>query len=302
MNTYPAKNIINVAMAGHSGAGKTSLAEAMLYLAGASDRRGKVGEGNTVCDSDPEEIRRKTSVSTAVAPFEWKNKKINLLDTPGLFDFQGGLYEAARAAESVVIVLAGKSGVSVGTEKAFAAAEKRGLSKIFFVNGLCDEGSDFYKVFEDLKASFGPSVCPIVVPYFEDGKADKYINMLEYKAYDYSGGKPVAVAMPDMGDRLEGLRTAIYEAVAETSDELFEKYFSGEEFTPEEVIVGVSQGVKSGTISPVFCAARKPRRRADRGAIASARHAFSSANRSGGAARPCSPAGSIVHSRSQRAP
>lgn len=100
MNTYPAKNIINVAMAGHSGAGKTSLAEAMLYLAGASDRRGKVGEGNTVCDSDPEEIRRKTSVSTAVAPFEWKNKKINLLDTPGLFDFQGGLYEAARAAES----------------------------------------------------------------------------------------------------------------------------------------------------------------------------------------------------------
>ena len=253
MNTYPAKNIINVAMAGHSGAGKTSLAEAMLYLAGASDRRGKVGEGNTVCDSDPEEIRRKTSVSTAVAPFEWKNKKINLLDTPGLFDFQGGLFEAARAAESVVIVLAGKSGVSVGTEKAFAAAEKRGLSKIFFVNGLCDEGSDFYKVFEDLKASFGPSVCPIVVPYFEDGKADKYINMLEYKAYDYSGGKPVQVDMPNMGARLEGLRTAIYEAVAETSDELFEKYFSGEEFTPEEVIVGVSQGVKSGTISPVFC-------------------------------------------------
>ena len=247
MNTYPAKNIINVAMAGHSGAGKTSLAEAMLY------RRGKVSEGNTVCDSDPEEIRRKTSVSTAVAPFEWKNKKINLLDTPGLFDFQGGLYEAARAAESVVIVLAGKSGVSVGTEKAFAAAEKRGLSKIFFVNGLCDEGSDFYKVFEDLKASFGPSVCPIVVPYFEDGKADKYINMLEYKAYDYSGGKPVQVDMPNMGARLEGLRTAIYEAVAETSDELFEKYFSGEEFTPEEVIVGVSQGVKSGTISPVFC-------------------------------------------------
>ena len=198
-------------------------------------------------------LGRKTSVSTAVAPFEWKNKKINLLDTPGLFDFQGGLYEAARAAESVVIVLAGKSGVSVGTEKAFAAAEKRGLSKIFFVNGLCDEGSDFYKVFEDLKASFGPSVCPIVVPYFEDGKADKYINMLEYKAYDYSGGKPVQVDMPHMGARLEGLRTAIYEAVAETSDELFEKYFSGEEFTPEEVIVGVSQGVKSGTISPVFC-------------------------------------------------
>ena len=253
MNAYQAKNIINVAIAGHSGSGKTSLAEAMLYLAGVSDRRGKVGDGNTVCDYDPEEIRRKTSVSTAVAPFEWKNKKINLLDTPGLFDFEGGLYEAARAAESLIIVLAGKSGVSVGTEKAFAAAQSRGLSKIFFVNGLCDEGSDFYNVFEELKASFGPSVCPIVVPYFEDGKADTYINLLEFKAYDYSGGKPVQVTMPDMGARLEGLRTAIYEAVAETSDELFEKYFSGEEFTPEEVILGVSHGVKNGTISPVFC-------------------------------------------------
>ena len=160
---------------------------------------------------------------------------------------------SSDAEVSVDCIKKGPDELDCNTDEAFAAAEKRGLSKIFFVNGLCDEGSDFYKVFEDLKASFGPSVCPIVVPYFEDGKADKYINMLEYKAYDYSGGKPVQVDMPNMGARLEGLRTAIYEAVAETSDELFEKYFSGEEFTPEEVIVGVSQGVKSGTISPVFC-------------------------------------------------
>ena len=141
----------------------------------------------------------------------------------------------------------------MGTEKAFAAAEKNGLAKIFFVNGLCDESARFYRVFEDLKANFGPSVCPVVVPFIQDGQANIYINLLEYKAYDYSGGKPVAVAMPDMGDRLEGLRTAIYEAVAETDDELFEKYFAGEPFTPEEVIVGVSKGVKSGTITPVFC-------------------------------------------------
>ena len=159
--------------------GKTSLAEAMLYLAGASDRRGKVGEGNTVCDYDPEEIRRKTSVSTAVAPYEWKNKKINLLDTPGLFDFEGGLHEATRAAESVIIVLAGKSGVSVGTEKAFNAAEKRGLAKFFFVNGLCDEGSDFYGVFEELKSSFGPSVCPIVVPSVSYTHLDVYKRQVE---------------------------------------------------------------------------------------------------------------------------
>ena len=253
MNQYQAKNIINLALAGHSGSGKTSLAEAMLYLSGASDRRGKVGEGNTVCDHDPEEIRRHTSVSAAVAPLEWKNKKINLLDAPGLFDFEGSLWESMRAADTALIVVAGKSGVAVGTEKAMAAAEKRNLAKIIFVNGLCDEGSDFYGVFEELKASFGPAVCPVVVPFFENGNADKYINMLEYKCYDYSQGKPVAVPMPDMGSRLEGLRTAIYEAVAETSDELFEKYFAGEDFTPEEVIIGVSQGVKNGTIIPVFC-------------------------------------------------
>ena len=214
MNQYLAKNIINLAVAGHGGAGKTSLAEAMLYLAGVSDRRGKVGDGNTVCDYDPEEIRRKASISAAVAPLEWKNKKINLLDAPGLFDFEGGMMEAMRAADTALIVVSGRDGVAVGTEKAFAAAEKNGLAKIIFVNGLCDESARFYRVFEDLKAQFGPSVCPVVVPFIQDGQANIYINLLEYKAYDYSGGKPVAVAMPDMGDRLEGLRTAIYEAVA----------------------------------------------------------------------------------------
>ena len=185
---------------------------------------------------------------------EWKNKKLNFIDTPGLFDFEGGLWEGVRAADTVMIAVSGKNGVSVGTEKAVKAAESRGLSKVFFVNGLCDESARFYRVFETLKASFGPSVCPVVVPFIVDGQANCYVNLLEYKAYAYSpDGKVSEVPMPDMGDRLEGLRTAIYEAVAETSDEMFEKYFSGEAFTPEEVIVGVSRGVKSGAISPVFC-------------------------------------------------
>lgn len=253
MKDYTAKNIINLAVSGHSGAGKTSLAEAMLYLSGASERRGKVDDGNTVTDFDPEEIRRKTSISSATAMLEWKNKKINLIDAPGLFDFEGGLCEAMRAVDTALIVVSGRDGIAVGTEKAFAAADKRGLSKIVFVNGLCDESARFYRVFEDLKAKFGPSVCPVVVPFIQDGQANIYVNILEYKAYDYAGGKPVPVAMPDMGSRLEGLRTAIYEAVAETDDELFEKYFAGEEFTPEEIIVGVSKGVKRGSIIPVFC-------------------------------------------------
>ncbi len=253
MKQYDPKNIINLALAGHSGSGKTSLAEAMIYLCSGSERLGKVSEGNTVCDFDPEEIKRKTSVQTCVAPIEWKNKKINIIDAPGLFDFEGGLCEAARAADTVLVTVSGKSGVTVGTEKAVKAADKRGLTKVFFVNGLCDESARFYRVFENLKASFGPSVCPVVVPYIVDGQADCYVNLLEYKAYKYVDGKITNVPIPDMGDRLEGLRAAICEAVAETSDEMFEKYFSGEEFTPEEIIVGVSSGVKNGTISPVFC-------------------------------------------------
>ncbi len=253
MNQYTAQNIVNLAIAGHSGSGKTSLAEAMLFLSGASDRRGKIQDGNTVMDYDPEEIKRKTTVMTSAAQVEWKNKKVNIVDAPGLFDFEAGLNEAMRAADSALIVVSGKNGLAVGTEKAFEAADRRGLSKFVFVNGLADEDARFYRVFEDLKAAFGPSVCPVVVPYIQDGQADIYVNILEYKAYDYKDGKPVPVALPDMGDRLDGLRAAICEAVAETDDALFEKYFAGEEFTPEEIIVGVSKGVKTGAITPVFC-------------------------------------------------
>ena len=170
MKQYDAKKILNIAIAGHSGSGKTSVAEAMLYVAGASDRLGKISDGNTVLDCDPEEIKRKTSIVTAVAPLEWKNHKINLIDTPGLFDFEGGVREGMRAADTAMIVVSGKNGVNVGTEKAVKAATNAGLTKVFFVNGLCDESARFYRVFETLKAQFGPSVCPVVVPYIVDGQ------------------------------------------------------------------------------------------------------------------------------------
>ncbi len=255
MKQYDAKHILNIAMAGHSGAGKTSVAEAMLYLAKASDRLGKIADGNTMLDYDAEEIKRKVSVLTAVAPVEWKNMKINLIDTPGLFDFEGGICEGYRAAETAMIVVSAKDGVNVGTEKAVKAANKAGLTKLFFVNGVCDENARFYRVLEDLKATFGPSVCPVIVPFIENGEANTYINLFEYKAYTYdkSGKITPSDILPEMGNRLEGLREAIKEAVAETSEDLMEKFFEGEEFTPEEIILGVSQGVKDGTLCPVFC-------------------------------------------------
>lgn len=253
LKQYAPKNILNIALAGHAGCGKTSVAESMLYLSKASDRLGSVADGNTVLDFDSEEVKRQVSLMTAVAPFEWKNTKINLIDTPGLFDFEGGVAEGMRAADSALIVVSGKDGVGVGTEKAVKAATKQGIAKIFFVNGVCDENARFYRVFEDLKATFGPSVFPVVVPYIEDGKAEVYVNLFEYRAYRYTKDGVVPTDMPDLGDRLEGLREAIKEAVAETSEELLDKFLEGEEFTPEEIAVGVSQGVKDGSICPVFC-------------------------------------------------
>ena len=254
MKQYDAKKILNIALAGHSGCGKTSVAESILYLAKATDRLGKIADGNTTLDFDSEEIKRQASIMTAVAPIEWKGTKINLIDTPGLFDFAGGVAEGMRAADTALIVVSGKDGVNVGTEKAVAAADKAGLTKVFFVNGLCDEDARFYRVFENLKSTFGPSVCPVVVPHIIDGKANTYVNLFDYMAYEYDNkGNAKPTALPDMGARLEGLREAIKEAVAETSEELLDKFLMGEEFTPEEIVLGVSQGVKDGSICPVFC-------------------------------------------------
>ena len=253
MRQYLAGKIRNVALAGHGGCGKTSLAEALLFKAGATDRLGKIADGTTVCDFDPEEIRRKASVSTAVAPFSWGSTKINLLDTPGLFDFAGGLCEGIRPAESVLIAVSAKSGVTYGAEKAYQMARQMGKATMVFVTKLDADNADFYKVLEELKAKFGPSACPIVVPFEEDGKRG-YINLVDNKAYHYDAeGEPHEVAMPDVGHRTDGLRVAISEAIAETDEALFEKYFSGEPFTRDEILSGIHTGVKSGAITPVLC-------------------------------------------------
>lgn len=253
MKQYSAKDIRNVALVGHAGCGKTSLAEASYYLTGASDRLGKTADGNTVCDFDPEEIRRKASVSLAILPLEWKETKINFLDTPGLFDFAGEKSEGIHAAGSAVIVVSGRSGLTVGVEKGFEAAKKRGIAKMFFINKMDDPKADFLKVYEQLHAAFGNMVCPMVVPHVVDHKVDCYVNLLEDKAYQYKDGKAVPCDMPAFGPEIEQFRTAIYEAVAETSEELMEKYFAGESFTHEELINSLAVGVRRGEIAPVFC-------------------------------------------------
>lgn len=252
MKQYLAGKIRNVALAGHSSSGKTTLAEALLYKTGYSDRLGKVADGNTVCDFDPEEIKRKVSVSSTVAPFAWGSTKINLIDTPGLFDFEGGMYEGMIAAESALITVSARDGVEVGTEKAYELADRLGRAKMFFVTQMDMDHADFYKVLEQLKSEFGPSVCPLVVPFMKDGKVDCYINLIDNKAYRYENGVTAEAEMPDTGHRLEGLIAAMSEAIAETDEGLFEKFFSGEQFTRDEILHGIHQGVKSGSIAPVF--------------------------------------------------
>ena len=257
--TKDAETIKNIALAGHNGSGKTSLAEALLFKAGVTDRLGKISEGNTVCDFDPEEIKRKVSVNTAVANFITDDIKVNIIDTPGLFDFEGGMREGITAAGTVMITVSGKSGVKVGTRKAYSFAEKLGKSKVFVITKLDDPNANFYNTLTELKTVFGPTVCPVVVPVIQNGEIASYINLIEMKAYKYDGnGNAVETAMPEgditdkMDYRLDGLIQAISEAVAETDEELMEKFFEGTAFTQKELIDGIHRGVNSGTITPVI--------------------------------------------------
>lgn len=248
MKQYTAENIRNIALAGHGSDGKTSLAEAMIYIAGATDRLGSIADGNTVCDFDPEEIRRQISVSSSVAPFEYEGVKVNVMDTPGLFDFAGGFYEGVRAADTVVITLSAKSGVLVGTEKAWRLAKICHKTRAIFISKMDQENADFFKTFEAVKEKFGSSVCPVIVPLGE-----VYVNMFTKKAYKFDAkGKAIETEMPS-DDRLENLETALAEAIANTDDDLMEKYFSDIPFTEEECIKGLEKGLEEHSIAPVYC-------------------------------------------------
>lgn len=253
MKTYAPDQIRNIALAGHASKGKTTLLEAMLHLAGATERAGKVADGNTVTDFDAEEKKRHISMASAVASIEYKNKKLNFIDTPGLFDFEQGAFEGLRAAETAVIVVSARSGLAVGAEKAFKNAGSRRMARVLVTTKMDDDRADFYKSFNGIVAKFGTAACPVVVPIISGGKVAAYYNMIDGKAYAYADGKRTeSDAQPDDAPRFAAVQAVFTEAVASADEELMEKYFEGEELTPEEKIRGLKAGVADGSIIPVF--------------------------------------------------
>lgn len=254
MKVYNAENIRNIVVAGHGGRGKTTLCEAMLFLGKTTDRLGRVSDGNTFMDFDAEEKKRKTSVYSAVAALEWKNTKINLLDTPGLFDFAGAMYEGMRAAEAALIVTAAGSGYDVGAEKAFKAANARKIAKMFAITRCDADNTDFYKTFDALHAVHETELCPVIVPFVENNKVSCYVNLASGKAFAYKDGKATEVPMPS-GGRLDEMKAVFTDAVASADDELTEKYLMEEPFTEEEIRRGLSAGIASGAVFPVFACA-----------------------------------------------
>lgn len=249
MKYYNAKDIRNIAVAGHAGRGKTTLVEAMLYIAGLTDRLGRVDDGTAALDFDPEERRRNVSISAAVAPIEWKDCKLNIIDTPGLFDFEGEMCEGISASECVLIVLGAGHKYDVGAEKAFKAAKKRG--KMFAITRCDKEHADFYKTFEEIKAVHGGAVCPVIVPYIVDGQVKAYVNLAARKGYEYHDGNAVEIPMPD-DPKIKEMLDILTESVATASDELMEKFFAGEEFTRKEIIKALNDGVNTSSVYPVY--------------------------------------------------
>ena len=254
MKDFTSDKIRNVCLMSHGGAGKTTLAEAMLFNSGALERFGRVEDGTTTSDYDPEEIKRKNSIGTSICPCEWKDHKINVIDTPGYFDFVGEVKQGIRVADSAIIVVSAKSGVLVGTEKAWAYANQNDLPRMFFVNAMDDENENFFKVLAQLVNTFGKNVVAFEIPIKEDGKFIGYVNIATMTAKKFDNNQLVDIDFPEsLKSKAEEIRAALMEAVAETSEELMNKYFEGIEFTEEEIYKGLSDGIKDRSLVPVFC-------------------------------------------------
>ena len=255
MKNYASNRVRNVVLLGHSGSGKTTYSEAALYYSGATKRFGKVEDGNTVSDYEAEEIRRKVSINTSVIPVEWQDTKINFLDTPGYFDFAAEVKLAMNVADTGLIMVSAKSGVEVGTEKAWEYCEEMHLPRIIFINQMDDENADFEKTLADLRKNFGKAVAPLQIPFDdENGNFIGFINLIKRDARKKVNGKLEKGEMPeDKKDQVEVLRSMLIEVAAESSEELMEKFFNDEELTEEEIYDGLQVGIANHSIAPVMC-------------------------------------------------
>lgn len=254
MKSYSTEKIRNLALVGHSSSGKTSVCEALLFKSGVTNRLGKVDDGNTVTDFEKEEISRKVSISTATAVTSWKDFKINLIDTPGYFDFSGEVYSALRASEAALVVLDAQNSIEVGAEKVLKYTESIELPRIIFVNKMDKENVNFAKVVSDLHIKFGKKVIPFTLALGEGENFKGIIDVLNKKAYEYKGFERVEVPIPEI--RLEEVNhvyDTIVEVVAETDDELMEKFFNEEEFSHEEFLKGVTSALLNGSAVPLIC-------------------------------------------------
>jgi elongation factor G len=253
MKTYQTDKIRNVALIGHGGSGKTTLTEALLFATGVTNRQGRVEDGNTVSDFDKEEINRQVSIGTTVLPVEWEGMKINIIDTPGYFDFVGETYGALRASEGAILVVDASSGIEVGTEKAWKLLEKHKRPRFIFLNKMDKENINFEKLMGELKETFGDKVFPFALPIGEAEKFKGFVNVRDEVAYRYDN--KVKSEIPLYEDEIISIidiRESMMEKVAETDDLLLEKFFSGEPFTTEEIATGLRTAVANGEIVPVF--------------------------------------------------
>ncbi|MCR5673338.1 MAG: elongation factor G [Lachnospiraceae bacterium] len=253
MKVYPSNKIRNVVILGHGGCGKTTLTEAMAYLAGITTRMGKTDDGNTISDYDKEEQKRHFSIGTSVIPIEWEDCKINVLDTPGYFDFVGEVEEAVGAAAGAIIVVSGKAGVEVGTEKAWEICEKYKLPRIFFVTDMDVDNASYRKIVEDLENMYGKKIAPFHLPIREDEKLVGYVNVVSEKGFKWTdAGKADECPVPDYSkEYLEKYKESLMEAVAETSEDFMDRYFNGETFSDAEIRSALYANINDGTIVPV---------------------------------------------------
>lgn len=254
MNVYTTDKIRNVVLLGHGGCGKTSLVEAMAYLSGLTTRMGKVSDGNTISDYDKEEIKRQFSINTSVVPIIWEDAKINILDAPGYFDFIGEVEEAVSAADAAIIVVSGKAGIEAGTKKAWEICEKYKLPRMVFVTDMDIDEASYRQVVEDLQGLYGKRIAPFHLPIREDGQFVGYVNVLQQRAKRWTDkGDVEKTDIPEYSKaNLEICREALMEAVAETSEEFMDRYFSGEEFSEDEIRQALRVNVADGSIVPVL--------------------------------------------------